>query len=93
MKIEMSYNEIDNAEHSDIGRVALMTLGGPTLAIEDTLAECIATAQKLEMTVTVVDDDGNKTDRLITADDVDTRTDRRYLNSNSLVAVDIVEQD
>lgn len=37
-----SYKQIEHAEQSDIGKIAL--IGGNTLAIEDTAEECLATA-------------------------------------------------
>jgi hypothetical protein len=43
-----SYREIEFAEESDIGKICLMYLGGPTLAIEDTLEGCLEIACIIE---------------------------------------------
>jgi hypothetical protein len=68
----VSYTEIENAEQSDIGKIALYCLGGATLAIENTLDECIKTAE---------DCTGEK------IGDIDTHTDHAYLTTADLVAV------
>jgi hypothetical protein len=84
-----SHTEIENASADDIGKIALMNLGGGTLAIEPTLADCLSTAAGCGMTT--LDDDAPGGQRPITAADVDDRTDLRYLASGDLVAVEITE--
>ena len=78
------YTDIENADRSDIGKIALMNLGAGTLAITDTLDDCLATANRIG--AGVLDDDG-RCIRPITAYDVDAHTDLRYLASGDLVAV------
>lgn len=73
----MPYTEIEHAEKSDIGKICLMGLGCSPMAIEDTLAECIATA--------------NKCGSEIEESNVDDRTDLYYLKNGDLVAVEIVD--
>jgi hypothetical protein len=84
-----SHTEIENASADDIGKIALMNLGGGTLAIESTLSDCLSTAAGCGMTT--LDDDAPGGQRPITAADVDDRTDLRYLASGDLVAVEITE--
>ena len=67
------YTEIDGAEDTDIGKTCLMYLGGRTIAIEDTLDECIETARGIGIDV----------DR----DEIDDHTDLLYLVAGDLIAV------
>ena len=84
-----SYTEIENASATDIGKIALMNLGCATLAIENTLANCLATAAVCGMTT--LDDDAPGGQRPIAESDVDDSTDLRYLASGDLVAVEITK--
>lgn len=70
------YTEIEHAEESDMGKIALYCLGGNTLAIEDTLDDCIRVAQ---------DCTGEQIDR----GTIDDHTDLYYLTSEDLVAVEV----
>ena len=81
----VAYTEIDNSGASDIGKTALLNINGGTLAIADTLDECLAEAASCGMTT--LDDDAPGGQRPITAADVDDHTDLRYLASGDLVAV------
>jgi hypothetical protein len=85
----LSYAEIENAESTDIGKIALINFGGATLAIEGTLEECLVTAASCGMTT--LDDEAPGGQRPITADDVDCHTDLRSLMSGDLVAVIVGE--
>ena len=67
------YTEIDGAEAGDIGKTCLMHLGGRTIAIEDTLDECMETARGIGIDV----------DR----DEIDDHTDPMYLVAGDLIAV------
>jgi len=70
------YTEIEHAEKSDIGKTALYHLGGNTLALEDTLDDCVCVAQ---------DCTGEQIDR----DSIDNHTDLYYLTGDDLVAVEV----
>lgn len=74
------HTEIEHARASDIGRIALHRLGGDTLAIADTLDECVRIAEKC-------------TGERITLDSIDTHTDLSCLTSADLVAVEIGPAD
>jgi len=77
----VAYTDIDHAEESDIGKIALMSADGcGVLAIEDTLDACIATAERC-------------TGETISSDDIDTRTDLHYLTNDDLVAVEVGESE
>jgi hypothetical protein len=60
----LSYAEIENAESTDIGKIALINFGGATLAIEGTLEECLVTAASCGMTT--LDDEAPGGQRPIT---------------------------
>ena len=70
------YNEIEHASESDIGQVCLMWVGGPVLAIESTLTECLRAAQRVDDTADI-------------AGSVNTTTDIDNLTTDDLVAVEI----
>ena len=76
----MAWSEIEEAGRDDVGRVALMNLGGRTLAIEATLEACLETWNRVS---------GEQ----VTAADVDIHTDRVYLTTGTLVAVEVGEDD
>lgn len=87
----VAYDQIDNATAADIGKIALMTVGAGTLAIADTLDECLDEAAACD--ITTLDDDAPGGQRPVTADDVDDHTDLRYLASGDLVAVIVGETE
>jgi hypothetical protein len=74
----ISHNEIDNAEAADIGKYCLMVVGCNPLAIEDTIDECVATAEYC-------------TGETIDRNDIDDHTDLCYLATGDLVMVLIGE--
>ena len=43
-----SFTEIENAERSDIGKIAVLGMGSWTIAIEDTLEKCIEVMQSID---------------------------------------------
>lgn len=67
------WTEIPGADVMDVGYVALMHVGGPTLAIEPTLAGCIHAAREYDMDVDL--------------NVIDTSTDPNGLVCGDLVAV------
>jgi len=71
--LHIPYTEIDSAEATDADNIALYHLGERTLAIEDTLDECLAVASEC-------------LGETISEGDVDDHTDHRYLNTGDLVA-------
>lgn len=68
----IAYTEIEHAEKTDIGKIALCYLSGPTLAIEDLLSDAIRVAE------------ANAFERL---PEPDTHTDPAYLDGDTLIAV------
>lgn len=68
-----SYTEIDGATKKDVDQVALLCLGGQTLAIEDDVYECIRVA--------------NSCGANVKQSDVHIDTDPIFLTTESLVAV------
>jgi len=67
------YTDIEYGVHSDIGKICLM-IGSLTLAIEDTLEDCIHASE-------------NCTGDAIARDGIDDHTDLHYLTTDDLVAV------
>lgn len=78
MTRETPYTEIPNADRSDIGKVALYCPYGNTLAIEDTLEQCLATAERCT---------GER------IDPADVVTDNREVTNMDLVATEIIDED
>ncbi|MCK9519158.1 MAG: hypothetical protein M0R74_09095 [Dehalococcoidia bacterium] len=77
-----TWRDIDGATEHDVGRIAVRHVGGPTIAIEDTLAAAIAAADAL-------DPDCEDADRI--AGRCDTTTDLHYLTDDDIAAV-VVEK-
>ena len=77
---QLSYRKIDHAEKTDIGKIALYSVGGNTLAIERTLDDCIRVANE-----------NGCGDEPITVDDVDGHTDLTRKMAGDLVAVEITK--
>ena len=81
----VAYTDIEHATEADIGRIALYWVRGNTLAIEDTLDECLRVANACLA-------DGC-TGEHIDRSDIDDHTDLYYLTSEDLVAVVVGEAD
>ena len=75
----ISHTELADCSVEDVGRIVLMHLGGPVLAIAPTFPECIYQYNA------VADRDSQ-----ITVDDIDYHTDPAGLMSGDLVAFDII---
>jgi hypothetical protein len=72
----VSYKDVETATAEDIGKIALYCLGGAVMAIENTLDDCIKTARACGFDVD--------------ADMIDDHTDFYYLNTESIVAAELV---
>ena len=76
----VKWSDLEYVQKSDVGRIAVISGNGPTLAVENTLGEC----------VDAINDIGSPDDP-ITIDDIDCHTDPRYLTNEDVCAVEIGE--
>ena len=75
------YTEVENADESDVGKMALIQADVATLCIEESLDECLETARRLDFDTR--DDDEETGSRPINESDIKTSADMQ----GDLVAV------